>query len=147
MVSSTATTTLKVLSPSIIPTGGGFVYFEKEKGTLEKEETKEEAEKKEIGETFSKEKDEEKATEEATKILSVEKTEQKTEEPKEEKEIIPSPKKQKLEIRNQTQQFASFLLASLRETITTSPLILLLLILIFLLIFILIKEIKVLKRK
>ena len=142
MASSTATATLKVLSPPVVPISEGFVYFGKEKGTKEKEETKEEVEKKEIEEPFPKEITQEiKEPQKITKILKIEKPEEK---PKEEKETLS--REEKFET-TPPQNFTSLFLASLKEVIFTPKVILSLALSISILIYILVKEIRLWLKK
>jgi len=142
MASSTATATLKVLSSPVVPISEGFVYFGKEKGTKEKEETKEEVEKKEIEEPFPKEITQEiKEPQKITKILKIEKPEEK---PKEEKETLS--REEKFET-TPPQNFTSLFLASLKEVIFTPKVILSLALSISILIYILVKEIRLWLKK
>jgi hypothetical protein len=140
LASTTATTTIKILSPSLPSSAGGFVYFGKEKEVPKEEEEKrvEGTQPKEITEELEKPK-------EITKILKIEKPEKIEEESKKETPLVPVA--EKIETKTTPQNFAPFLLASLREIITTPQVLIFSLFSIFILVFILIKEIKVLKRK
>jgi hypothetical protein len=139
MASSTATTTIKILSPPT-PPPGGFVYFGAEKKISEKvEEKKIEIPQKEITQEIKK-------PEKITKILKIEKPKEKEEKTTEGK--IPEGKKEiKTEIQIPPQNFLPLFLASLKETVTTPSIIIPATFLIFALIFILLREIKMLKRK
>jgi hypothetical protein len=142
LASTTATTTIKILSPSLPSSAGGIVYFGKEKEVPKEEEERkiEEIPSKGITEELERPK-------EITKILKIEKPEQKIEKSKEEKEILPTLKEKKFETTIQPQNFAPFLLASLKETVSTPSIIIPAIFSISILFFILIREIKVLKRK
>jgi hypothetical protein len=142
MVSSTATTTIKILSPPA-PPPGGFVYFGKEEKITEKEKVKE----REIEKVPPKEITQEiKKPEKITKILKIEKPKE-----KEEREIdrkIPKGKKEsKTEIQMPPQNLLPLFLANLKEIVTTPSIIFLLFFSILALAFVLLKEIKMLKRK
>jgi hypothetical protein len=140
MASSTATTTIKILSPPT-PPPSGFVYFGKEKiiSTEEKiGEKKNEIPQKEITQEIKK-------PEKITKILKIErpKEEEKTTEGK-----IPEDKKEiKAEVQIPLQNFPPLFLASLKETITTPSIIIPAVFSILALTFVLLREIKMLKRK
>jgi predicted glycosyl hydrolase (DUF1957 family) len=139
MASSSATTTIKILSPPA-PPPTGFVYFGAEKKISEKvEEKKIEIPQEEITQEIKK-------PEKITKILKIERPKE-----KEEKEIerkIPGGKKEaKKEIQAPTQNFLPLFLASLKETITTPSIIVPAIFSISALVFVLLKEIKMLKRK
>jgi hypothetical protein len=141
MASSTATTTIKILSPPS-PPPSGFVYFGKEKKISEEEKIEEkkiELPQKEITQEIKK-------PEKITKILKIEKPKEKEE--KEIKRKISEGKKEiKTEIQAPSQNFLPLFLASLKETITTPSIIILATFSIFALIFVLLREIKMLKRK
>jgi len=141
MASSTATTTIKILS-SPAPPPSGFVYFGKEKIVSEKEkigEKKIEVPQKEIIQEIEK-------PEKITKILKIEKPKEKGERTIEGK--IPKSKKEiKTEIQIPSQNFLPLFLASLKETITTPSIIIPATFSILALIFVLLREIKMLKRK
>jgi hypothetical protein len=139
MASSSATTTIKILSLST-PSPNGFAYFGKEKIISEKEKIEEkkiEVPQREIVQEISQ-------PEKITKILKIEK-------PKEEKEIkgeIPESKNEiKKEAQIQSQNFLPLFLANLKEAITSPSTIILSIFLVPALIFILLREIKMLKRK
>jgi hypothetical protein len=141
MASSTATTTIKILS-SPAPPPSGFVYFGKEKIISEKEKIEEkkiEVPQKEITQEIKKPK-------KITKILKIEKPEKKKE--KEIERKIPEGKKEiKTEIKAPSQNFLPLFLASLKETITTPSIVIPTIFSILSLIFVLLREIKMLKRK
>jgi len=141
MASSTATATIKILSPPA-PPPSGFVYFGKEKKISEKEkigEKKIELPQKEIVQEIKK-------PEKMTKILKIEKPKEKEE--KEIKREIPEGKKEaKTEIQAPTQNFLPLFLASLKETLTTPSIIIPAIFSILALVFVLLREIKMLKRK
>jgi PKD repeat protein len=141
MASSTATTTIKILS-SPAPPPSGFVYFGKEKIISEKEkigEKKIEVHQKEIVQEIKK-------PEKITKILKIEEPKEKEEKAVEGK--IPEGKKEiKTEIQIPPQNFLPLFLASLKETITTPSIIIPAIFSILALIFVLLREIKMLKRK
>ena len=140
MVSSTATTTLKVLSPTGVPISRGFVYFEKEKGTKKEKETKEEIEKKDIEESFQKTQKITQKPKEPEKITQILKIEKPKEKPKDEKKFFP--KEEQFETTIPPQNFTSLFLASLKEVIVTPKVILSLALSISILIYILVKEIR-----
>jgi len=141
MVSSTATTTIKILSPTA-PTPSGFVYFGKEKIISDKEKVEEKEIEVPQGEIVEKIKKPEKIT----KILKIEKSEKKEEKTSEGK--IPVSKKEiKTEIQIPPQNFLPLLLASLKETITAPQTIFLLVFSISISIFILLKEIRLWLKK
>jgi len=139
MASSSATATIKILSPPS-PPPSGFVYFGKEKKISEKvEEKKIEVPQGEIAKEIKK-------PEKITKILKIEKTKEKEEKTTEGK--IPEGKKEiKTEIQLPPQNFLSLFLASLKETITTPQTIFLLVLSISALAFILVKEIRLWLKK
>jgi hypothetical protein len=141
MASSTATTTIKILSPPT-PPPSGFVYFGKEKIISEKEKIEEkkiEVLQKEIVQEIKK-------PEKITKILKIEKSEEKEEKVVEGK--IPEGKKEiKAEVQIPLQNFLPLFLASLKETITTPSIIIPAIFSILALVFILLREIRMLKRK
>jgi PKD repeat protein len=141
MASSTATTTIKILSPPS-PPPSGFVYFGKEKiiSTEEKIGKKKiEIPQKEITQEIKK-------PEKITKILKIERPKEKDEKAVEGK--IPEGKKEiKAEVQIPLQNFPPLFLASLKETITTPSIIIPATFSIFALIFVLLREIKMLKRK
>jgi PKD repeat protein len=139
MTSSTATTTIKILSPPA-PPPTGFVYFGAEKKISEKVEDKKiEIPPKETVQEIKK-------PEKITKILKIEKPKEKEEKTTEGK-ISEGQKEIKTEIQIPPQNFLPFLLASLKEMITTPSIIIPAILSFFALLFILIKEIKMLKRK
>jgi len=132
MASSSATTTIKILSPPTLPPGG-FVYF----GAKEKISEKEQVKEKEIAKEIKK-------PEEIAKILKIGKPKEKEEKTTEGK--IPEGKKEiKREI--PPQNFLSLFLASLKETVTTPSIIIPAVFSILALTFVLLREIKMLKRK
>jgi len=141
MASSTATTTIKILS-SPAPPPSGFVYFGKEKIISEKEKIEEkkiEVPQREIVQEIKK-------PEKITKILKIEKSKEKEEKAVEGK--IPEGKKEiKTEIQLPPQNFLSLFLASLKETVTTPQTIFLLVLSISALAFILVKEIRLWLKK
>jgi hypothetical protein len=141
MTSSTATTTIKILSPPT-PPPEGFVYFGAEKKISEEEKIEEkeiELPQKEIAQEIKK-------PEKITKILKIEKPKAKEEGEVERK--IPEGKKEiKTEIQTPPQNFLPLLLASLKETITAPQTIFLLIFSISILIFILLKEIRLWLKK
>jgi len=136
MTSSTATTTIKILSP---PPPGGFVYFGAEKKISEEEKIEE----KEIELPQNEIIQEIKKPEKITKILKIEKPKEK----EAQREIPEGNKEIKREIQALPQNFLPFLLASLKEMITTPSIIIPAIFSFSALLFILIKEIKMLKRK
>ena len=143
MVSSTATTTIKILSLPAQPPGG-FVYFGKEEKITEKEKVKE----REIEKVSQKEITQEiKKPEEMTKILKIEKPKEGKEERGIERKIPKGKKESKTEIQIPPQNFLPLFLANLKEIITTPSIILLAVFSILFLAFVLLKEIKMLKRK
>jgi PKD repeat protein len=141
MASSTATTTIKILSPPA-PPPSGFVYFGKEKIISEKEkigEKKIEVPQREIAKEIKK-------PEKITKILKIEKPKEKEEKAAEGK--IPEGKKEiKAEVQIPLQNFLPLFLASLKETITTPSIIIPAVFSILALTFVLLRAIKMLKRK
>jgi hypothetical protein len=141
MASSSATTTIKILSPPT-PPPSGFVYFGKEKIISKEEkigEKKIEVPQKEITQEIKK-------PEKITKILKIEKPKEKEEKAVEGK--IPEGKKEiKAEVQIPLQNFLPLFLASLKETIATPSIIIPATFSIFALIFVLLREIKMLKRK
>jgi hypothetical protein len=142
MAYSTATITIKILSPP--PSApGGFVYFGKEGKITEKEKVKErEIEKVPLKEIIQ----EIKKPEEITKILKIEKLKEK--EGREIERKIPEGKKEiKREIQTPPQNFLSLFLASLKERITAPQMIFLLVLSISTLTFILVKEIRLWLKK
>jgi hypothetical protein len=144
MSSSTATTTIKILSPPVGSTGRGFVYSGIPSGGEEKISEKEKVKEKKIEEISQKEitKESEKP-EKITKILKIEKPKEK----EAQREIPEGNKEIKREIQALPQNFLPFLLASLKEMITTPSIIIPAIFSFSALLFILIKEIKMLKRK
>jgi hypothetical protein len=144
MSSSTATTTIKILSPPVGSTGRGFVYSGIPSGGEEKISEEEKVKEKKIEEIPQKEitKESEKP-EKITKILKIEKPKEK----EAQREISEGNKEIKREIQTPSQNFLPFLLASLKETITTPSIIIPAILSFSALLFILIKEIKMLKRK
>jgi hypothetical protein len=141
MASSSATATIKILSPPA-PPPSGFVYFGKEKKISEEEKIEEkeiELPQKEITQEIKK-------PEKITKILKIEKPKEKEEKTTEGK--IPEGKKEiKTEIQIPPQNFLPLFLASLKETVTTPSIIIPVTFSISALVFVLIREIKMLKRK
>jgi hypothetical protein len=144
MASSTATTTIKILSPPVSSTGREFVYSGIPSGGEEKISEKEKVKEKKIEEISQKEitKESEKP-EKITKILKIEKPKEK----EAQREIPEGNKEIKREIQALPQNFLPFLLASLKETITTPSIIIPAILSFSALLSILIKEIKMLKRK
>jgi hypothetical protein len=142
MVSSTATTTIKILSLPTQPPGG-FVYFGKEEKITEKEKVKE----REMEKVSPKEITQEiKKPEKITKILKIEKPKEK-EEGEIERKITESEKEIKTETQAPSPKFLPLFLASLKETIAAPQTIFLLILSISALTFILVKEIRLWLKK
>jgi hypothetical protein len=142
MISSFATATIKILESPLILGSGSFGSFATKTKEISSEEKIEKISQPETMEKLNEHtpQKESKILEKITKILKVEK-------PEEKKEGTSRVEKKELKIPEKIQNFIPFLLASLKETFTTPPIIVLLIFLISVLFFILIKEIKMLKRK